>query len=300
MRFSLKRAIIQAAASLCQNPFLQNLWLGTIYKGPAKVVCSPGLNCWSCPAAAASCPIGALQSLAATTQYSVSFYVLGLLLIVGVLVGRLVCGFLCIFGFLQDLLYAIPTPKITVPAWLDHPLRWLKYAVLLVLVLLLPALVNNEFDVGQSFFCEYLCPSGTIGAGFPLLIADERLRDLIGPLFTWKTLVALLVVVSAVFIKRPFCKYLCPLGALYGILNRFSFVRLRVRPSACVHCGACERACPMGVAVTKKLETSAECIRCGACKHVCPVQAITWCGLRLQQNAVMHDSARTQGRSPRT
>lgn len=277
--YAIKRAIIQACASVAQNPFVQNLWIGSIFKGDSKFVCAPGLNCWSCPAAAFACPIGAMQSLAASTHGSLSFYAIGFVVLIGALIGRLVCGFLCLFGFLQDLLHKIPTPKIKVPQRVDRVLRKLKYLVLIFLVLLLPAIVTDNYGMGQTWFCEFLCPAGTIEAGIPLLAANPTLRDMLGALFTWKALIAAVIVLSAIFISRPFCKYLCPLGAIYGLLNRFSILKLSVDDHICIHCGKCSDACTMDINVTKEIETSPECIRCGVCKSVCPTSAISWTAL---------------------
>lgn len=276
LNYAMRRAGIQAAAALAQNPFLLNLWQGIIFKGDSKYVCAPSLNCWSCPAAAGACPIGALQNVAMGAQYSVSLYALGFLAIVGVFVGRLVCGFLCLFGFLQDLLYKIPTPKLRVPKRLDHVLRKAKYLVLVFLVLLLPAVVTNNFGLGTPWFCEFLCPAGTIEAGIPLIATNPSLQAMLGLLFDWKLAVAIAILVLAVFVGRPFCKYLCPLGAIYGLMNRVSFVKLTVNNHACIRCGRCAEVCPMDVEAPERISTSAECIRCGVCKNACPGSAIHW------------------------
>lgn len=271
-----KRMVIQTAAALAQNPFLQNLWQGTIFKGDSKYVCAPGLNCWSCPAAGLSCPIGALQTVATGAKFSISFYVIGFLLIVGVAVGRLVCGFLCLFGFLQDLLFKIPVPKIKIPRNVDRILRKGKYLVLIVLVLLLPAVVTNALGLGEPWFCKFLCPAGTVEAGVPLVATQPTLQAMIGELFTWKMAIAVAILLGAVFISRPFCKYLCPLGAIYGLLNKVSILRLKVDGESCTQCGRCVKKCPMGVDVWRDVERSAECIRCGQCKSACLSSAISW------------------------
>lgn len=298
LNYALRRAGIQAAAALAQNPFLLNLWQGIIFKGDSKYVCAPSLNCWSCPAAAGACPIGALQNVAMGAQYSASFYALGFLAIVGVFVGRLVCGFLCLFGFLQDLLYKIPAPKLRVPKRLDRVLRKAKYLVLVFLVLLLPAVATNNFGLGSPWFCEYLCPAGTIEAGIPLIATNPSLQAMLGALFDWKLGVAIAILVLAVFVSRPFCKYLCPLGAIYGLMNRISFVKLAVNDRACIQCGRCAEACPMDVEAPERIPTSAECIRCGVCKSVCPASAIRWSALKaptLAQGEVPHEKAAMGG-----
>ncbi len=290
LSFSAKRMLAQALAALCVNPFVQNFTTGRVHTGDLKGLCAPGLNCSSCPAAAASCPLGALQAVANNTRFDVSFYALGILFVMGALLGRAVCGFLCVFGFLQDLLYKIPTPKLKVPARADRVLRKLKYVVLVALVLVLPALLVDQFGLSEPLFCEYACPAGIVEAAIPLLAADPGLFTMAGWRFAWKALLTAVVVALAVFTYRPFCKYLCPLGALYGLFNRFSALGLRLDAQACTCCGTCERTCLMGVKTLENID-SAECIRCGACKNACPEGAISW---RVGFGGV----AREEGRKP--
>lgn len=267
-----KRHFFQLLATLAQNAHLGGFLTGTIYKGNAKHICVPGLNCYSCPGALGACPIGSLQAVIGGAGRTVSYYVLGTILLFGVLLGRLICAFLCPFGFLQDLLHKIPSPKPSLPRRLDRSLRWGKY-LSLAAVLLLPAVLTDAFGIGAPFFCKYLCPAGTLEGGIPLLLKNEALRGAVGFLFSWKLAVALAVLAAAILLYRPFCKYLCPLGALYGLLNRFSLYQMRVDAQKCTHCGACERVCKMGVRITER-PADAECIRCGACQAACPASAI--------------------------
>ena len=273
--YFLRRTLVQVLAALCVNPFVQNFTTGQVYKGDLKQICAPGLNCYSCPAAAMSCPIGALQTAANNMRFDTSFYVLGILFIIGALVGRLVCGFLCVFGLLQDLLYRIPVPKLRVPERLDRVLRKLKYAVLVLLVLVLPAVLVDDIGLSDPLFCEYVCPAGIVEAAAPLLAAVESLRSMAGWQFLWKAALTIGLLVLAMSVYRPFCKYLCPLGALYGLFNRFSLLGLRIDATACTGCRTCERTCLMGVKALSNID-SVECIRCGACKAACPEGAITW------------------------
>ena len=263
---------IQAAATLLQNGNLPGFFTGGIYRGPTKGVCVPGLNCYSCPGALGACPIGSLQAVIGGRSRNVSYYVAGTILLFGVLFGRLICGFLCPFGFVQDLLHKIRSPKPQLPRRVDRPLRYLKYLILAGVVIL-PAVWTDAYGIGAPYFCKYLCPAGTLGGGIPLLLSSEDLRAAAGALFGWKAGVLAAVIASSILLYRPFCKYLCPLGAIYGLLNHVSAYRLDVDVSRCIHCGACQRACKMGVDVTKS-SNSAECIRCGACKAACPCGAV--------------------------
>jgi ferredoxin-type protein NapH len=267
-----KRHLIQVVSTFLHNPYLPNFFRGKIYQGNAKHLCVPGLNCYSCPGAAGACPIGSLQAVIGGRGKTIPYYVVGTILLFGVLLGRLICGFLCPFGLVQELLHKIPTPKPRLPRRLDRTLRWGKY-VALAAVVLLPLLLTDAFGLGTPFFCKYFCPVGTLEGGIPLAIANEPIRAALGFLFSWKMIVLAAVVVASILLYRPFCKYLCPLGAIYGLLNRFSVYQMRVDKNACIHCGKCESACKMGVEVTRDIN-SAECIRCGLCKEICPAHAI--------------------------
>ncbi|MBP7348360.1 MAG: 4Fe-4S binding protein [Butyrivibrio sp.] len=265
---------IQAVSALLMNGNLKGFAEGRIWQGQSKRICVPGLNCYSCPGAFGACPIGSLQAVLNGRQKSLSFYVTGLLILFGTIFGRLICGFLCPFGFLQELLYRIPVRKWQIPAGIDGMLRYLKYVILVVFVLLLPALVHGTYGIGDPWFCKYICPAGTLEGGIPLVLTNPALRSMVGFLFSWKMLILILTVTASMHIYRPFCKYICPLGAVYALFNRFSIYRMQVEEDKCTHCGICEKTCLMQVKVTENIN-SPECIRCGACKNVCPVHAIS-------------------------
>lgn len=273
--------VCQLCAAALFNGYAAGFAKGRIFTGGTKAFCVPVLNCYSCPGALGACPIGALQTAIGAHRHF-PFYVLGLMTLFGVVLGRAVCGLLCPFGLVQDLLHRLPLPKLRVPERIDRPARYLKYAVLLGMVVLLPLLAVPASGVAPPFFCKYLCPAGTLEGGIPLLVSDPLLRRVAGALFTWKTLVLLVILWASTAIHRPFCKYLCPLGAFYALFNRFSFFQLHLCGSRCVGCGQCERACPMGVAVTRDIN-SPECIRCGRCAAVCPTGAIRPGAERAQQ-----------------
>ncbi|MDO4493792.1 MAG: 4Fe-4S binding protein [Clostridia bacterium] len=266
---ALKRKALQIAAFGFTNAAPGNFLKGTIDKGAWKRFCAPGMNCYSCPAAKLACPIGALQAVNGSMDFSFSFYVVGLILAVGALTGRFLCGWLCPFGLVQELLHKLPTKKFRLP----KPLTYVKYILCAVFVFLLPVLYVNFMGMGAPAFCQYLCPVGTLEGGIPLLIANESLRQLMGPLFWWKALLLAVTLTGCVFICRFFCKLACPLGALLGLMNRISAWHLEVDATACVHCGRCAAACPMDVDPVAK-PGSCECIRCGKCKAVCPTGAL--------------------------
>ncbi len=133
------RRLVQLYSALLHNAHLKGFIDGEIYQGKAKYACVPGLNCYSCPGAAGACPLGALQNALASTGHRAGWYVLGILLLFGVTLGRTVCGWICPFGLIQELLNRIPTFKLR-KSRVTRALSWLKYAVLAVFVLAIPLL----------------------------------------------------------------------------------------------------------------------------------------------------------------
>ena len=263
---------IQMLATFLSNPFLNNFVTGKIYKGRLKSICLPGLNCYSCPGAAGGCPIGSLQALIGSPEYMISYYVLGFLIITGVMLGRLVCGFLCPFGWFQELLHKIPSTKYNTNKF--HFLTKAKYGILLLFVIILPMTLVNEVGMGNPYFCKYLCPVGVLEGAIPLAIANSSIRASLGWLFTWKACLLVVIMVMSIFFYRPFCKWFCPLGAFYALFNKISIYRFHLNKSACTNCGACNRVCKMNVNIMKDPNHS-ECIRCGDCIAACPHQALT-------------------------
>lgn len=267
------RLWVQIIFTALTNGYVIGFMEGRIYQGSSKMLCVPGLNCYSCPGAVGSCPIGSLQAVIGSKDYRFSFYVIGFLMIVGSLAGRFVCGWLCPFGLVQDLLYKIPFVRKIKSVPFDRYLRGLKYIVLVVLVILLPMLITGYSGYGSPWFCKVLCPSGTLLGGIPLISANPSLRNVIGFLFGWKMAILILILIASMMIYRPFCKYLCPLGAIYGLFNRFSLYRYEIDESKCNKCGLCHQKCDMNIKVYDK-PNSAECIRCGKCISTCPKGAI--------------------------
>ena len=267
------RGWVQAGAALLTNLHLPNFFRGRLYQGAAKAVCVPGLNCYSCPAASGACPIGAFQAVVGSSKFRFSYYITGTLILLGVLLGRFICGFLCPFGWFQELLHKLPTKKLSTRRL--RPLTYLKYAVLLVMVVLLPALAVNEVGMGDPFFCKYLCPQGVLEGAIPLSLTNAGIRAALGTLFTRKLSILLAVAVLSVVFYRPFCKWLCPLGAFYALFNKVSLFQMQVDPNKCISCGKCAKACQMDVDITKT-PNHTECIRCGMCVRACPTHAVAF------------------------
>ena len=153
------RKVIQVLSALIYNANLPGFFKKTIYMGPTKKVCVPGLNCYSCPGAMGACPLGSLQAAFGNFPTALPLYVVGFLLLFGALLGRAVCAFLCPFGLIQELLYKIPTPKLKKSVW-TRRLSLLKYGVLAVMVIGLPLYFLMKNGVVTPAFCKWLCPAG--------------------------------------------------------------------------------------------------------------------------------------------
>lgn len=267
------RFVIGLLATFLSNIHVLNFAKGTINQSKTKSFCVPGLNCYSCPAATGACPIGAFQAVVGSPEHNFSYYVSGLVILFGVTLARIVCGFLCPFGWFQELLYKIPSKKLSTKK--VHKLTYLKYVILAVFVVLLPMFIVDEAGLSIPFFCKYLCPVGILEGAIPLAIVNSAIRASLGFLFSWKMTLLLAVILISVLIYRPFCKWICPLGAFYSLFNKISLVSLKVDKEKCISCGRCEQVCNMDVVVLENANDG-ECIRCGKCIKACPTCAISF------------------------
>lgn len=224
-----------------------------------------------------ACPLGSLQNALASSNTRTPVYILGILALFGVLLGRTICGFLCPFGLVQDLLHKIPTPKLKKNR-VTRVLSYFKYVLLVVLVVLVP-LAYMLRDLPVPGFCKYICPAGTLGGAISLLLHPDNneLFGMLGPLFTWKFALPVSFLVSCVFIYRTFCRFFCPLGAIHGFFNKIALLGVKCVEEKCTHCGLCVSHCKMDI----RHVGDHECIQCGACMDVCPTKAIEWKGSKI-------------------
>lgn len=268
-----RRRIIQVYAALLTNANIKGFVTGRIYRGGTKNLCTPGLNCYSCPGAVAACPLGALQNALAKSNTSTPYFILGILGILGLMFGRTICGFFCPVGLGQELLHKIKTPKLKKSRY-TRVLSYFKYVLLAVLVIAIPIIYQ-----GIPAFCKFVCPAGTFGGAGALLANPNNADyfDMLGYLFSWKFVLLVVFVVGSIFIYRFFCRFFCPLGAIYGFFNKIALIGVKLDKEKCIECGLCLQTCQMDI----KHVGDHECINCGACISVCPTKAISWKGSKI-------------------
>ncbi len=266
----VKRIAVQAIATVLANGNLPGWLTGRLYRGPLKTACVPGLNCYSCPGALGACPVGSWQSAMSGVYPKFPFYVLGLLLLFALAFGRMICGWLCPFGLVQDLLHRLPVPKLGKRSWM-RPLTRFRWGMLILAGAgaYLAFLVTGT---GKPLFCAYICPAGMLEGALPLMALRPELFQAAGWLTAWKGAILAVFLIAMTAVYRPFCRFVCPLGLWYGFWNRLALFGVAVDESACVHCGRCAAICPMDA----EIAGDAHCISCGRCVTACPTAAISF------------------------
>lgn len=267
-----KRRLIQVYAALLYNAYLKGFIKGEIYTGKSKLVCVPGFNCYSCPAAIGACPLGSFQNALASSGNRIGFYVFGIIMLWGLTLGRTVCGWLCPMGLIQELLNKIPTPKIRKNR-VTYYLSYLKYFFLVVFAIIIPLWYGIKHQKAVPGFCKFICPAGTLEGAMGLLSnpKNDSYFKMLGIFFTRKFVIMLFIGLACIFCYRAFCRFICPLGAIYGMFNKLAVIGVKVDLNRCNHCGACAMNCKMDV----RHVGDHECINCGKCMDVCRQKAIS-------------------------
>ena len=270
-----KRRLVQLYCALLYNAHIKGFFEGEIYKSKSpttKGICVPGFNCYSCPGAVGACPLGSLQNALASSGKQVGFYVFGIIMLYGLILGRTICGWLCPLGLIQELLHKIPTPKIK-KSRVTRALSYLKYVILGVFVVGITTWYGVAHGVALPAFCKYICPAGTFEGAVFLLANPKNASDfgMLNILFTRKFVIMLIIGLACVFCYRTFCRFICPLGAIFGLFSKVAVVGVKVDPVRCNHCGNCVRNCQMDV----RHVGDHECIHCAKCMDVCNQNALS-------------------------
>lgn len=219
-------------------------------------ICGPVFHCYACPLATFACPIGVLANFSAIHMFP--FAALGTLVASGAVFGSFICGWACPFGFLQDMIAKIPTPKFTVPLWMGN----LRYLVLIACVAVIPFLWGKD----SSLFICSLCPVGAMEGALP----NMAKAAMAGSPVSWpnaaKMTILVLMVIAMFFTWRPWCTLFCPLGAIYGLMNNVSFLFLRFHPKLCVDCADCRSLCRDSGEAEHRVD-GMRCVRCLECTN---------------------------------
>ncbi len=234
------------------------VWLLPL-QGRLHTMCSPVFHCYACPLSTFACPIGIMAQFGAVHVFP--FVAVGLLIALGALFGTLICGWVCPFGFLQDMAAKVPTPKFDLPIWTGY----FRYVVLIGTVILIPYLFGKEHPL---FICS-ICPAGALEGAAPNVVSAAIKGDpIVWP--NWIKITVLGTFLGAIFfIRRPWCRLFCPLGAIFSLFNRVSAVFLKLDATACSSCGQCHKMCEYGGAPDKG-PSSLNCVRCLKCTNCGP------------------------------
>jgi polyferredoxin len=222
----------------------------------------PGVEGWL--------PIAALMNLKATVltgelpwRFPAGMFLLVSFLAITFLFRKAFCSWLCPVGTVSEWLWKLGERVLgrtfALPRWLDVPLRSLKYVLL---GLFLWAVGSMSVEAIHAFLAS---PYG--------IVADVKMLDFFRRMDSTAAWVIALLVAASVLVKNFWCRYLCPYGALHGLVSWLSPVRIRRDPDACIDCAKCAKACPSRLPVdVKRSIVSPECTGCMECVAVCPAK----------------------------
>jgi len=271
-----------------QVVFFVMTWLGLFL--PMTGLIYPYYFCVGSPGAWAQCPLKILEVGFIGLEFSLVMllYLIGFLVLEGLLIGRGVCGWACPVGFIQEVLYKVRKVPMSIIkmfkgvgekgadvfSFVPVPPRYLKYLVLL----LIPV---TSWITGRVLFTE-IDPIGGLTATIPALLSGKWTP---GTYFPIKILLVLVFLIMSFIVMRAWCRFLCPLGAMLSPLNKVSMLKVDYDEEKCTQCKACVRACPMKIDVPN-MDRDTECIICGRCVSACKFDSLhmSFLGKKLFQN----------------
>ena len=248
------------------SQFISLIFLHSSWGPEVKWLCDPVLSCHSCALSWFACPVGVFIHYSGYHLFP--YFAVGTVLLIGVFFGRLLCGWVCPFGFIQDMLHKIPTRKIVLPRWTNN----IKYFILLFMVFLIPYFLGEET---MYSFCR-ICPASALQVTLPNIISNGLQPLATITVVKFALLAAILLTV--IFSSRAFCRIMCPIGALMAPLNLLSFWRVKPPTDSCISCAKCDKLCPTSVTPSSKIidveapNRSLDCVVCHECRDVCPVE----------------------------
>lgn len=269
MNLQIRRHLVQLCAALLYNTNAFTPLTGKSLDLSYQEVCVPGLNCQYCRWTIAGCPLGVTQQALSGSFSAVAWQFWGLLVLLALLFGRMICGWACPMGLLQDLVDKAPLPKLK-KSRVTYYLSYLKYVITVLFVLAIPLYTGHVTGRGITAFCAWICPGNFLEALFIPTLLQGSIDNLVIAVHNAKFFPVIGLLIIMMWIYRPFCRFICPLGAFYGLFSRFSFFGVAVDKEKCIGCSACIRTCRLDVrAVGDK-----ECISCGRCIPACPKGAV--------------------------
>lgn len=221
------------------------------------------------------CPFGGVETLYSLVVYGIytpkihesALVIFTLIMVSSILFGPVFCSYICPLGSVQEWVGKLGRKLFKgynhyIPKALDRKLRYLRYGVLIGVLYFTAKSLTLVFLSVDPFHALFNFYSSEVAIGGLAVLA--------------------VTLVGALFVERPWCKYLCPYGALLGLTNLIRVFKIKRVPATCIDCNACDDACPMNIEVSKK-ETinNHQCISCHHClsESSCPLPStvvITW------------------------
>jgi polyferredoxin len=266
----------------------------------------PVLECFSMPNKTTLCNYGILQrnlSFDWTVFPAIPLASIAMVLLFGAFLGRALCGWACPLGFFQDIVSSIMRFVKVQQRELSQKLHYLlssvKYIVLFVtlavvssvgIAYMLNGILGKKYAFslgicGKAPYC-LICPVPVLFVTVPSLVSSVLLGSPLPqlPITFYIALAAFVAfLVASIATRRFWCRYMCPLGAMMGLFNRFSLLHIRKKPNACTtfcrgHQKECSKNCPMGLQVqrTQNPSSSGDCIMCYECAESCKSKGIEY------------------------